>query len=76
MPQVEYEPMIPVFERANTVRALNRATTVIGVFIFYPEQIYAKRNSSDSYSGGIPVECKPRSSVVPAGIMGHKRFIL
>jgi hypothetical protein len=30
MPQVEFEPMIPVFERAKTVRALDRAATVIG----------------------------------------------
>jgi hypothetical protein len=30
MPQVGFEPMIPVFERAKTVHALNRAPTVIG----------------------------------------------
>jgi hypothetical protein len=29
MPRVESEPMILVFERANTVHALDRATTVI-----------------------------------------------
>jgi hypothetical protein len=27
---VGFEPMIPVFERAKTVRALDRAATVIG----------------------------------------------
>jgi hypothetical protein len=30
MPQVGLEPTIPVFERAKTVRALERAATVIG----------------------------------------------
>jgi hypothetical protein len=30
MPSVEFEPTIPVFERAKTVHALDRAATVIG----------------------------------------------
>jgi hypothetical protein len=30
MPRVGFEPTIPVFERAKTVRALERAATVIG----------------------------------------------
>jgi hypothetical protein len=30
MPRVGFEPTIPVFERAKTVRALDRAGTVIG----------------------------------------------
>jgi hypothetical protein len=30
MPQVGYEPMIPVFERAKTVHTLDRAATLIG----------------------------------------------
>jgi hypothetical protein len=30
MPRVGFEPMIPVFERAKTVRALDRVTIVIG----------------------------------------------
>jgi hypothetical protein len=30
MPWVEFEPMLPVFERAKTVHALDRAATVIG----------------------------------------------
>jgi hypothetical protein len=30
MPRVEFEPTIPVFERAKTVHALDRAATVIG----------------------------------------------
>jgi hypothetical protein len=32
MPQVGFEPKIPVFERAKTVDALDRAATVIGRF--------------------------------------------
>jgi hypothetical protein len=30
MPQVEFEPTIPVFERAKRVYALDRAATVMG----------------------------------------------
>jgi hypothetical protein len=30
MPQVGFEPTIPVFERAKTVHALDRTATVIG----------------------------------------------
>jgi hypothetical protein len=30
MPRVEFEPTIPVLERAKTVHALDRAVTVIG----------------------------------------------
>jgi hypothetical protein len=30
MPQVAFDPTIPVFERAKTVHALDRAATVIG----------------------------------------------
>jgi hypothetical protein len=32
MPRVGFEPTIPVFERANTIHALDRAATVIGKF--------------------------------------------
>jgi hypothetical protein len=35
MPRVEFEPTIPVFERAKTVHALDRAATVIGCFACY-----------------------------------------
>jgi hypothetical protein len=31
MPRAEFEPKTPAFERANTVHALERAATVIGV---------------------------------------------
>jgi hypothetical protein len=30
MPQVGFEPTIPVFEQANAVHVLNRVATVIG----------------------------------------------
>jgi hypothetical protein len=30
MPQVEFEPTTPMFERVKTVHALDRAATVIG----------------------------------------------
>jgi hypothetical protein len=33
MPQVGFEPTIPVFERVKTVHALDRAATVIGIII-------------------------------------------
>jgi hypothetical protein len=32
MPRVGFEPMIPVFERAKAVHALERAATVIEIF--------------------------------------------
>jgi hypothetical protein len=32
MPRVDFEPMIPVSERAKMVHALDRGATVIGVF--------------------------------------------
>jgi hypothetical protein len=35
MPQVEFEPTIPVFERAKTVHVLDRAATVIGQRYMY-----------------------------------------
>jgi hypothetical protein len=35
MPQVGFEPMIPVFERAKTVHALDRAATMIGIISVY-----------------------------------------
>jgi hypothetical protein len=35
MSQVEFETTIPVFERAKTVHALDRAATVIGTFSNY-----------------------------------------
>jgi hypothetical protein len=35
MPSVGFETTIPVFERAKTVHALDRAATVIGMFVSY-----------------------------------------
>jgi hypothetical protein len=36
MPRVEFEPTIPVFERAKTLHALDRVVTVIGTWISLP----------------------------------------
>jgi hypothetical protein len=35
MPSVGFEPTIPVFERAKTIYALDRAATVIGMVLVY-----------------------------------------
>jgi hypothetical protein len=35
MPRVRYEPTTPVFERAKTVHALDRAVTVISIVLSY-----------------------------------------
>jgi hypothetical protein len=35
IPRLEFEPRIPVFERAKTVHALDRAATVIGNIVLY-----------------------------------------
>jgi hypothetical protein len=35
VPRVGFEPTITVFERMKTVRALDRATTVIGISLIY-----------------------------------------
>jgi hypothetical protein len=35
MPQVGFEPMIPMFEREKTVYVLDRAATVIGTTNLY-----------------------------------------
>jgi hypothetical protein len=34
MPRVGFEPTIPVFERAKTVHALDRAVTVIAMYLY------------------------------------------
>jgi hypothetical protein len=44
MPRVGFEPTIPVFERAKTVHALDRAATVIGE----TESIKITRNWPDA----------------------------
>jgi hypothetical protein len=33
MPRVGFEPMIPIFQRAKTFHALDRAATVIGKYV-------------------------------------------
>jgi hypothetical protein len=40
MPQVRFESVTPVFERAKTVHALDRAATVIGPTRTLLQQIY------------------------------------
>jgi hypothetical protein len=34
MPRVEFEPTILVFEQPKTVHAVDRATTVIGIYMY------------------------------------------
>jgi hypothetical protein len=38
MPWVEFEPTIPVFERAKKVHALDGAATVIGIPVYTEEK--------------------------------------
>jgi hypothetical protein len=40
MPQMGFEPTIPVFERAKTVHALDRAVTVLGKVTHNPAHKY------------------------------------
>jgi hypothetical protein len=47
MPQVGFEPMTPVFERAKTVHVLDRAATVIGTRPTY-EKVMNRKNGADS----------------------------
>jgi hypothetical protein len=42
MPQVEFQPTIPVFEPAKTVHALDRAATVIGLPFIHTYNIFFK----------------------------------
>jgi hypothetical protein len=43
MPQMGFDPMIPVCERAKTVHALDRVTTVIGhIFTYICKYSYIK----------------------------------
>jgi hypothetical protein len=51
MPQVRFEPTIPVFKRAKTVDALDRAATVIGLLHvrlqkLHESQIHIKGHST------------------------------
>jgi hypothetical protein len=53
MPQVGFEPMIPVFELAKTVHAFDRAATVIGRSGFIVAEFYASKpyeNKSDMFN--------------------------
>jgi hypothetical protein len=42
MPRVEFEPTISVFERAETVLALDRAATEIGIPLLSTGNIFGK----------------------------------
>jgi hypothetical protein len=44
MPQVGFEPMIPAFERAKTVHALDRAASVIVTGIFTYHKVRLKKS--------------------------------
>jgi hypothetical protein len=51
MPWVGFEPMIPAFERAKTVHALDRAATVIGPTLYYPPKSnYFRPHASQSFN--------------------------
>jgi hypothetical protein len=47
MPRVGFEPTIPVFERAKTVHALDRAVTVIRIRCIYISYFY--QNEEEFY---------------------------
>jgi hypothetical protein len=57
MPQVWFEPMIPVLERAKTVHALDRAATVIGLVTF---ELVA--NWRQAFPQGAVLESRQRGS--------------
>jgi hypothetical protein len=40
MPEVGFEPTIPVFEQGKTIHGLDRAATVIGCVLYAPCQLY------------------------------------
>jgi hypothetical protein len=44
MPRFGFEPTIPVFERAKTVHALDRAATAIGTIVLLLEKLSVEGN--------------------------------
>jgi hypothetical protein len=54
MPQVGFESTIPVFERAKTVRALDRAVTVLGTVTHKPAHKYQFQLCNASRDFSIP----------------------
>jgi hypothetical protein len=50
MPEVGFEPTIPVYERAKTVHDLDRAATVIGFII---SLLSEKLNDQDVYQRSV-----------------------
>jgi hypothetical protein len=59
MPGMGLEPMIPLFERAKTVHALDRAVTLIGYF--KPFYAWYKRRHFKIYSQNININSKRKS---------------
>jgi hypothetical protein len=52
MPQVGFEPTIPVFEQAKTVHALSRAVTVIGIYVYFVVRYLTTLSVCTSFSVG------------------------
>jgi hypothetical protein len=73
MPWVEFEPTIPVFERAKTVHALDREATVIGMLLrcsTYCDALPESRNIGGCISDcfldkGVPNTGNRRIAAVP-----------
>jgi hypothetical protein len=53
MPRVEFEPTIPVFERAKMVHALHSAATVIGIFILSIREKSLRFKNSVKYTAPV-----------------------
>jgi hypothetical protein len=63
MPQVGFEPMIPVFRRAKTVHALDRATTVIGAVLSHSVNIITSTIIARQRVGKhVPAEANARNN--------------
>jgi hypothetical protein len=50
MPWLGFEPTIPVFERAKTVHALDRAATVIGKYMRVTNFSFSLKHDADRYN--------------------------
>jgi hypothetical protein len=69
MPQVEFEPTIPVFERAKTVHVLDHATNVIG---FPRHSIYIYDFYNSRFLGPPATDCKCLTYIVLFSCSGGK----
>jgi hypothetical protein len=79
MPRVGFEPTIPVFERAKTVHASDRATTVIGIRSIY----YRNIETSDRYLnihnpcfGRVLIIFKPCTLLISVRVFNAFIFVL